>query len=421
LFSAYLTVYNDSEFLLPALRSIAPYVDELVIVDGAYAWLAPYLSALGHDVARSDERVYDAIQSSGIPYRVISRVWDNQIEKRLAGYAACTRRHILRIDADEILFVDGSELERFLSRQGAVGQVLMPTYVAPGWVAAPPSGDAPLPRQCVLFDRTQVSPDIHLNYLWLVRDVDKLPKSGERPFAVYGNPLGTIAHLTIWRAPPGSVYRAESYVLHHMLKNGVAWLPQLRGKPLESIAELLAIVPASSVRNVVESSRLSFKNMVKGETGLRRSPLTAAQDAIFNDLYAPLLQGHAALNRRMTQVPQMFASRSAVTINVTDHDCTAAVAPDGFMHLDFDCDVVSAKAETRTLVTEQPWLSTAVLDVRNGRRNVVVPVAPAETLPPNTLRREVELQVRLKGAGPVQSFTIQHNRSHENIGPEKGN
>jgi hypothetical protein len=318
----------------------------------------------------------------------------------------------MRIDADEILFVDDRELERFLSRQGAVGQVLMPTYVAPGWVSAPPSGDAPLPRQCVLFDTTQVTPDIHLNYLWLVRDVDKLPKSGERPFAVYGNPLGVIAHLTIWRAPPGSVYRAESYVLHHMLKNGVAWLPQLRGKPLGSIADLLAIVPASSVRNFVESTRLSFKNMVKGEAGLTRSPLTKAQDAVFDHLYAPLMQGHAALNRRMAEIPQMFASKSLLTINVTDHDCTVAVAPDGFMHLEFDCDVAFAKAEMRTLVTEPPWLSTAVLDVHSGRREVVVPVPPAETLPAHTLRREVELQVRLKGGGPVQSFKIQNNRSH---------
>ena len=411
MFSAYLTVYNDSEFLLPALQSIAPYVDELVVVDGAYEWLAPYLSALGHDLLRSDERMYDAIESSGIPYRVISRLWNNQIEKRLAGYAACTRRHIMRIDADEILFVDDRQLERFLTRQGAVGQVLMPTYVAPGWVSAPPSGDAPLPRQCILFDSAQVSPDIHLNYLWLVRDVDKLPKSGERPFAVYGDPIGVIAHLTIWRAPPGSVYRAESYVLHHMLKNGVGWLPQLRGKPLESIADLLAIVPANSVRNFVESSRLSFKNMVKGETGLARSPLTPAQDAKFNYLYAPFLQGHAALNRRMTEIPQEFASKSALTMNVTDHDCTVAVAPNGFMHLKFDCDVASAVAEMRTLVTELPFLRAATLEVRHEGRDVVVPVPAAETLSAQTIRREVELRVRLKGSGPVQSFKIQINRS----------
>jgi glycosyltransferase involved in cell wall biosynthesis len=132
LFSAYLNVYNDREFLLQALRSIAPYVDEVVVVDGAYERLAPYLSALGHDLVRSDERVYDAIESSGIPYRVVSRVWANQIEKRLAGYEQCTRRHVLRFDADEIFFADDNEIDRFLSRGGAVGKVEMPTYIAPG-------------------------------------------------------------------------------------------------------------------------------------------------------------------------------------------------------------------------------------------------------------------------------------------------
>jgi hypothetical protein len=33
--SAYLTIYNDWDLLEPALRSIAPYIDEPVVVDGA--------------------------------------------------------------------------------------------------------------------------------------------------------------------------------------------------------------------------------------------------------------------------------------------------------------------------------------------------------------------------------------------------
>jgi tetratricopeptide (TPR) repeat protein len=42
-FSAYLSVYNDWDILEPALRSIRPFVDELVVVDGGYRWMAEFL------------------------------------------------------------------------------------------------------------------------------------------------------------------------------------------------------------------------------------------------------------------------------------------------------------------------------------------------------------------------------------------
>jgi hypothetical protein len=34
-FSAYLSIYNDWDILPSALRSVASYLDELVVVDGA--------------------------------------------------------------------------------------------------------------------------------------------------------------------------------------------------------------------------------------------------------------------------------------------------------------------------------------------------------------------------------------------------
>ena len=53
-FSAYLSIYNDWDILLPALKSVAAHVDELVVVDGAYQWMEPYLKAIGGDPAKSD-------------------------------------------------------------------------------------------------------------------------------------------------------------------------------------------------------------------------------------------------------------------------------------------------------------------------------------------------------------------------------
>ena len=47
-FSAYLSIYNDWDILEPALKSIAPYIDELVVVDGGYKWMAPYADRTGN-------------------------------------------------------------------------------------------------------------------------------------------------------------------------------------------------------------------------------------------------------------------------------------------------------------------------------------------------------------------------------------
>src|SRR5262245_60159410 len=109
-FSAYLSVYNDWDILASALRSVASHVDELVVVDGAYGWMLPYLTMRGVDPLRSAPRLYAAIEASGIPFRVISRIWKNEIEKRQTGYDACTHDYIYRVDADEILFFDDTAL-----------------------------------------------------------------------------------------------------------------------------------------------------------------------------------------------------------------------------------------------------------------------------------------------------------------------
>jgi hypothetical protein len=128
---------NDWDLLEPALRSIAPYNDELVVVDGAYDCMAPYLTAHGDALDRSLDRVYDILESSRIPYRAITGTWNTQIDKRKAGYQLCRQRYGAKIDADEVMFFDHDALGRFLSRGGVVAAVEMPYYVAPGRISVP--------------------------------------------------------------------------------------------------------------------------------------------------------------------------------------------------------------------------------------------------------------------------------------------
>jgi hypothetical protein len=55
--SAHLTIYNDFDILPYTLRAIAPYVDEVVVVDGAYEWMVPHLQAIGINPDKSGDQV----------------------------------------------------------------------------------------------------------------------------------------------------------------------------------------------------------------------------------------------------------------------------------------------------------------------------------------------------------------------------
>jgi hypothetical protein len=421
-FSAYLTIYNDWEFLEQVLRSIAPYIDELVVVDGAFEWMAPYLTAMGQNPHKSDPRVYDIVAASGIPYRIISEVWANEVEKRAAGYRACQGPYACRIDSDEIMFFDEKELERFFRRGSAVGQIEMPTYIAPGWVKIQPPSllrgkrarlraffrgpRPPLKRYSFLFDRNHVEPEVHLNYLSLVRDVDKRPRAGVMPFDIYPRPIGFGAHLTIWRSIPTSVYRVESYVLHYILRHGVPWLPQLQGRPVEDLNSFFEIVPPQIFREIMLASRLGISSMMAGEIAMAPTPLTPKQESFFAGYYGSLLASHAKLNRQMAEAGLHFTPDMPVVIDISDVDCTKAIAPDGVALIEFEHDVLGVTERIRSLVSHPPWQIETMLEPRWKGRLLAIPVPPLEQDRNATVRREIELSIRTKSGAAVQRFKI---------------
>ena len=57
--SGYISIFDDWDILPDALKSIDSLVDEIVVVDGAYDWIVPYLE--GRDGLRSRDEGYDAL------------------------------------------------------------------------------------------------------------------------------------------------------------------------------------------------------------------------------------------------------------------------------------------------------------------------------------------------------------------------
>lgn len=403
-FSAYLSIYNDWDILPSALRSVASHIDELVVVDGAYDWMVPYLTMLGLDPAQSDPRVYAAVEASGIPFRVISRTWSNEIEKRQAGYDACIHRYIYRVDADEIMFFNDSALETALSRGLAVGGMEMPTYVAPGWISCPKS-ESGIGRQCFLFDRQKISAEVHLNYLWLILTADTLPLPGTKPFEVYPDALAFNAHLTGWRTPETSVSRAAFYVLNWMRQYGVPWLPALRDRPLADLEDLFRIV---TPQVFLSSLRMGPIAIGMTETIDRRilqpTTLGAEEEAIFAGLYESFLWSLAEMNARAVTHEQCFLTSVPVLLDLSTHAARDAIAPNGTATLRMSMPVLSARVRLLTYATSEPTIAGHVLpvDLRGHDLCVELPGLPEGGR--RMLRQCLEFQVWLDSQILPQRF-----------------
>jgi len=401
--SAYLSIFNDWDLLAPALAALAPHVEELVVVDGAYGWMVPYLARLGIAPERSDARVYEALAASGIPFRVVSGRWAHEIDKRRAGYEACRNRYALRVDADEILHVDEAALAEFFASGAAVAEMENPTYVAPGFV----QGDedrAQLPRTGCLFDRDQVSADVHLNYIWLVLTKDELPSAGQKPFPVFERKIAFSAHLTGWRTPDTAEQRSAFYALNRLRKTGVGWFEDLKGRPLEDFEPLFSRVSAHSFRNMLRHARFSLGtfSLSAGQT-LARSPLGAEQEAAFAPLYERFLESLAQDNFAARTTAQAFGWGGDVFLDLSSPAAYDALVREGAVRVEFSSPVSGLDAKAHLLGPSAPHSRETALAVTIDRARVCLEAPPR---PDRDLLRLALSMRPFGGDGPLGGFRI---------------
>ncbi len=403
--SAYLTIYNDYDILPHTLRAIAPYIDELIVVDGAYEWMVPYLEIAGKNLLKSDAPVYEALEASGIKYRVESRIWRHEAEKRMAGYSACNGRYAFRIDADEVPFFDDSELEKFLSSGRPIAGMYKPTYISPQWLLALDASGL-LPAEPFLFDRTRVAPDIHLNYLWLVLGPDQLPSAGSNLFTVYQPHIGFNAHLNMWRDLQSKIGRATFYWLQTIRQRGVPWLPELRDKPLSDIRTLFKATPPEVFRELILSSLL-FATQGFRMLGWysARSPLTGEQESLFIDRFDCMRKNHAQLNRTIAEKGLTFWPAMPIILDLSSPESTEAIAADNAIKLSTTCALSAVSAKLHLLVPRHPWHVCTELECDRDGSSVIVRL-PENIAPYSYLRREVDISLSTDVREPLQRFRV---------------
>jgi hypothetical protein len=390
--SAYISIYNDGDFIVTVLEHIKDYVDEIVIVDGAFEWMVPYLERLGVDVLRSTSSIYDAINASGIPHRIINKTWKNELEKRKAGYEACSHRYVMRVDADEILFFNDQCLEEFIGSGCAVAEMQFPLYLAPGWVVGS-SSIFKYPAQCLIFDSEKISSSQHLEYLWLVLPADSLPEATSKTYPIYEKPVAFGAHLSVWRSTATAVNRAVFYISNWIRKHGVPWVGNTPNATSITFSRLFEFIPADKFRDAMRRCHVAFgiTRLSPGEV-IVPTPLTKEQERHFSIYYDSYITGLTELNKKSRDLAQTFLHGESIYFDITSDSAREAISSFNIVHIEFSSIVNTATATLVTLRTEVPYLARDDLPCNIEGNTVSFDISP-HARHGDALRQFIELKV----------------------------
>lgn len=391
--SAYLSIYNDWDILEETLKSVAGYIDELVVVDGAYEWMEGFVSNLGWNPARSHDELYTIIERSGIPYRSISKTWKNEVEKRIAGYAACDGDYVWRIDADEIYFYHEGQLDKFYESGMAVAEMEMPMYLSPEYIVKD-NNLSKLPCQCFIFNRALISPELHLNYLWLVLTLDELPLGSQKtPFRVYERPIAFNAHLTNFRSTKTSIVRGSFYNINWMRENGVSWSDAHRNKILQDPNVIFEDLSPTEFLDTIKSGAFTVGlYKLKSNETVIPAPLTASQI----DTIRPIFESFK--NSLKVQYQKNLTTKCHLISNTNiyfDLACLpSSILQNGFITLKIDDRITHAAAKVILTSNSEPFFCEIAPPLLSEEKTVTVRF-PSEVITSHVINVVLELSFGL--------------------------
>jgi hypothetical protein len=407
--SSYISIFDDWDLLKPSLWSVNDLVDEIVVVDGAYGWMAPYFKALGRDPARSREQVYDGLASFGKKVKVVSGIWDDETDKRRAGYQACKNRYILRNDADEVLFWDAARFEEFLSSGHAVGQMEMPIYVSSGTIRAT-SATSAIERQSFLFDSEKISAHQHLSYLWLVLpEAERATLEPAQNHLIFPEPIAFTAHLSHWRSPETAVNRARFYIMNYVRSAGsLGWVGDFTYTEERGFAELFNFITPEGFNDILMGHEIVAAPPAMAGSIIRPSGRDVLQDRVFAILYDNMLDGLTRLNDTLRLRPRTIVNGLDYMIDASKNSSTAAIQSRGEIRLVFSEELASAQVELSVLMADGSTVAYPLAVSFGGKRLSFA--LPRLTLADSEkIRRTIKLGVHFVTDVPYASFSFDHD------------
>jgi hypothetical protein len=304
-------LYNDWDILELAIQSARRIADELVVVDGAYSWMAPLLQEYEQDPARSNAETCAILARHTDFVRYISGTWENESHKRIVAYNACRGDIVHLIDADEIHDWAPDAFNAFVRATTLIAEMTSPLLM-PGGLLGRVGTRPQIGRKPTTFKRSDISAEQHLSYLWLV-----LPKSEQdmlppREKGVFWHPsLGTNYHYSMLRTTKSAISRAMFYVFIKYLS------PDAEDDPLNTIGRALrgAISP-TELRNVMEGHHLTISFPLNQDLVFEPANLPGPIDGISAQIEAAMQSSLIA--HRDLRSPRKVLAEMPTCFDITD-------------------------------------------------------------------------------------------------------
>ena len=319
--SAYMIAHCDDDFLEQAIASIINRVDELIFVDGAYKWIAPFFTAAGLDPERSWQKTHDILAKFGNKIKYFNGIWDDELHKRSFGWSQCSGDIIIRVDADEILEFDEDEYASFLMSNKAVAQMEIP-FMLTSSSERLRVGLEQTPRLCAIFKTSRFRNALqHCSYLWLILTEDERKRCGPMNAQhVYEPPIIRTAHLTGMRTPRTAVNRARFYALQYVRVTGhLQWsfAQSPVTVPEEKISQIFDLLSADEYTSYLEghdivSGFATMQDFRVAPYDFEGTPVQAQVQAAYDAYNASLADLLDFANH-----PRTVVSKSNSLINIT--------------------------------------------------------------------------------------------------------
>jgi len=209
-----LIIHNDSSLLEATLKSAKHLVDRLVVVDGAYEWVAPFCEMNGEASDKSTDDLLAVLDQSGLPYTYHTGVWQNETHKRQASLEFVKTDRVMLIDSDEIYNVDDDKLQAFWASGKVMASLMAPLFLHDD-VVTWHTASAAYPLKPVFLNLGGQDLETVVASLWLLLPDSEKGNIVDRSL-IERTPLGIFYHLSMFRTQNNPYRRSRFYNLLSM-------------------------------------------------------------------------------------------------------------------------------------------------------------------------------------------------------------
>jgi len=309
-----LIIHNDSSLLEQTLSTVTNYIDRLLIVDGAYEWVAPFCELNNEDPEKSTDNMLDIIKRTGLPYEYYSGVWQNETHKRMFSLEKTKTNRIMRIDSDELFELDDNKLNQYFDSGKVFGECHVPLYFT-NHVIGQSIGLNSSPIVPIFINKQFATVRQIVDSMFLLVPQDERTKRLGRD-ASFKEKLGIVHHVSSFRINRGSYRRARFYNLLSMRMAKKMGL--INNEPFETDSEFfekmskLSPEEMAALDTIFEFHRINAAFPVIKEKQILVEAQAARQDIqpIIDETFQMMIDDqHLRLQQNAEKTITLFANR----------------------------------------------------------------------------------------------------------------